>query len=111
MKAKKRRERGFWKKMPARGVIASEAKQPIGPHKERMDCFASLAMTEVGTRPARAVAWLVCQSNAAGCKTQPHDDVHPQYRFGLLPEPLTAPPTGGWKTFADGDPAGSIHQT
>jgi hypothetical protein len=26
-------------------VIASEAKQSIGPHKERMDCFAALAMT------------------------------------------------------------------
>ena len=26
-------------------VIASEAKQSIGPLKERMDCFASLAMT------------------------------------------------------------------
>src|SRR5260370_26381258 len=26
-------------------VIASEAKQSILPHKERMDCFASLAMT------------------------------------------------------------------
>ena len=24
------------------------------------------------------------------------DDPHPQYRFGLLPEPLTAP-LGGWK--------------
>jgi hypothetical protein len=28
-------------------VIASEAKQSIVPHKERMDCFASLAMTNV----------------------------------------------------------------
>jgi hypothetical protein len=27
-------------------VIASEAKQSIAPRKERMDCFASLAMTE-----------------------------------------------------------------
>jgi len=26
-------------------VIASEAKQSISPRKERMDCFASLAMT------------------------------------------------------------------
>jgi hypothetical protein len=26
-------------------VIASEAKQSISPSKERMDCFASLAMT------------------------------------------------------------------
>jgi hypothetical protein len=29
-------------------VIASEAKQSISPHKERMDCFASLAMTVRG---------------------------------------------------------------
>jgi hypothetical protein len=28
-------------------VIASEAKQSISPHKERMDCFAALAMTEL----------------------------------------------------------------
>ena len=27
-------------------VIASEAKQSTSPHKERMDCFASLAMTK-----------------------------------------------------------------
>src|SRR6266568_4778923 len=27
-------------------VIASEAKQSISPHEERMDCFAALAMTE-----------------------------------------------------------------
>jgi hypothetical protein len=27
-----------------------------------------------------------------------HDDPHPQYRVGLLPEPLTAPAFGGWKT-------------
>jgi hypothetical protein len=26
-------------------VIASEAKQSISPHKERMNCFAALAMT------------------------------------------------------------------
>jgi hypothetical protein len=26
-----------------------------------------------------------------------HDDPHLPYRFGLLPEPLTAPPPGGWK--------------
>ena len=31
-------------------VIASEAKQSISPHKERMDCFASLAMTWMGPR-------------------------------------------------------------
>jgi hypothetical protein len=27
-------------------VIASEAKQSIVPHEERIDCFAALAMTE-----------------------------------------------------------------
>src|SRR4051794_9333363 len=32
-----------------------------------------------------------------GCKRSHHDDPHPPYRFGLLPEPLTAPPSGGWK--------------
>jgi hypothetical protein len=26
-----------------------------------------------------------------------HDDPYPQYRFGLLPEPLTALPFGDWK--------------
>ncbi|MEH2559515.1 hypothetical protein V1286_007044 [Bradyrhizobium algeriense] len=29
-------------------VIASEAKQSMPRHKERMDCFASLAMTRIG---------------------------------------------------------------
>ena len=29
-------------------VIASEAKQSMPRHKERMDCFASLAMTRMG---------------------------------------------------------------
>jgi hypothetical protein len=29
-------------------VIASEAKQSISRHNERMDCFASLAMTGIG---------------------------------------------------------------
>jgi len=31
-------------------VIASEAKQSISPPKERMDCFASLAMTRMARR-------------------------------------------------------------
>jgi hypothetical protein len=31
-------------------VIASEAKQSMSPSKERMDCFASLAMTLIGRR-------------------------------------------------------------
>jgi hypothetical protein len=35
------------------GVIASAAKQSISPRKERMDCFASLAMTVFRTSDAR----------------------------------------------------------
>jgi hypothetical protein len=35
-------------------VIASEAKQSISPHEERMDCFASLAMTVLGAPPVTA---------------------------------------------------------
>jgi hypothetical protein len=31
-------------------VIASEAKQSMSPHEERMDCFAALAMTWIGRR-------------------------------------------------------------
>ena len=34
------------KQSRARAVIASEAKQSIAPRKERMDCFAALAMTK-----------------------------------------------------------------
>src|SRR5712691_1172809 len=37
---------GSAKRSIARAVIASEAKQSILPRKERMDCFAPLAMTE-----------------------------------------------------------------
>jgi hypothetical protein len=33
-----------------------------------------------------------------GLKLGHHDDPHPQYRFGLLPRLVTAPPSGGWKT-------------
>src|SRR5229473_3711344 len=36
---------GSAKQPIARAVIASEAKQSIAPRKERMDCFAALAMT------------------------------------------------------------------
>src|SRR5206468_11647088 len=32
-------------------VIASAAKQSISPHKERMDCFAALAMTWIVRSP------------------------------------------------------------
>jgi hypothetical protein len=35
----------------SRVVIASEAKQSISQHKERMDCFASLAMTVLDVNP------------------------------------------------------------
>jgi hypothetical protein len=35
-------------------VIASEAKQSIVPHKERMDCFAALAMTGKGRASPRS---------------------------------------------------------
>jgi sortase A len=37
-------------------VIASEAKQSTSPHKEKMDCFASLAMTEEWTSQMRRFA-------------------------------------------------------
>src|SRR5712675_2331327 len=37
---------GSVKQSIAPAVIASEAKQSIAPRKERMDCFAALAMTE-----------------------------------------------------------------
>ena len=39
---------GSAKQSIARAVIASEAKQSIAPRKERMDCFAALAMTVSG---------------------------------------------------------------
>jgi hypothetical protein len=38
-------------------VIASEAKQSIPPCKERMDCFASLAMTQVVPRSDKVVGY------------------------------------------------------
>jgi hypothetical protein len=41
-------QRAFWNKTCARPVIASEAKQSMVPREERMDCFASLAMTIAG---------------------------------------------------------------
>src|SRR5205814_6320843 len=44
-------------------VIASAAKQSILPRKERMDCFASLAMTvspDARSRPRRAMRPRVC---------------------------------------------------
>src|SRR6476620_2679449 len=37
-------------------VIASAAKQSMSPHEERMDCFASLAMTWIGSGPTRRMA-------------------------------------------------------
>jgi hypothetical protein len=35
----------MWRDRSSNIVIASEAKQSILPRKERVDCFASLAMT------------------------------------------------------------------
>jgi hypothetical protein len=40
---------GSAKQSMAPTVIASEAKQSISPRKERMDCFAALAMTSKHT--------------------------------------------------------------
>ena len=51
---------GSAKQSIARAVIASAAKQSISPRKERMDCFAALAMTwncrrDFAARSARGV--------------------------------------------------------
>jgi hypothetical protein len=53
-------ERDVWKKIIAKFVIASEAKQSIGPQKGRMDCFVAtlLAMTQV--EPQQASNCLSC---------------------------------------------------
>jgi hypothetical protein len=49
-------------------VIASEAKQSIVRHKERMDCFASLAMTDVIDAPSTAtVADMISRSRDMNC--------------------------------------------
>jgi len=54
---------GSAKQSIAPAVIASEAKQSIAPRKEKMDCFAALAMTwncrrdfVLATRSARGAA-------------------------------------------------------
>jgi hypothetical protein len=39
------RKKGDGKRRSFAAVIASVAKQSIAPHQERMDCFATLAMT------------------------------------------------------------------
>src|SRR6266699_155903 len=44
-------------------VIASEAKQSILPRKERMDCFASLAMTAVAL-------WIASRSLSSGAHSR-----------------------------------------
>jgi hypothetical protein len=58
---------------------------------EEGSLLALLAMTaETGARQLLQIrVWRI--------RTDHHDDPHPPYRFGLLPEPLTAPPSGGWK--------------
>jgi len=49
-------------------VIASEAKQSIVPHKERLDCFASLAMTAVIDAPSTAtIADMISRSRDKNC--------------------------------------------
>ena len=49
-------------------VIASEAKQSIVRHKERMDCFASLAMTAViDARSMATTADMISRSRDTNC--------------------------------------------
>src|SRR5882724_976217 len=62
---------GSAKQSIARAVIASEAKQSIAPRKERMDCFAALAMTSkrafaLATRSARGVDETFAPQRAGG---------------------------------------------
>ncbi len=65
-------------------VIASEAKQSIVPRKERMDCFAALAMTSKHTFTAsrrdapEALRESLAQRGRgnAGCPLQPRPRVH-----------------------------------
>ena len=47
-------------------VIASEAKQSTKRHKERMDCFASLAMTRTGPRVESQQRRLLPRDRIAG---------------------------------------------
>jgi len=58
----------------ARAVIASEAKQSIAPHKERMDCFAALAMTSKHTFAAGEDVGLM------GERLRPTGNVSPSLR-------------------------------
>jgi hypothetical protein len=76
-----------------KAVIASEAKQSSAEQGLWIaSSLAPLAMTATtGTQPA-------LQTRISGLKLGHHDDPYPPYRIGLLPEPLTAPPSGGWKT-------------
>src|SRR5713226_1745870 len=65
-------------------VIASEAKQSISPRKERMDCFASLAMTAERSfaprdakRPSRVFIFRPNEGvGNAGCPLHPRPRVH-----------------------------------
>ena len=74
------------KQSRARAVIASEAKQSIAPRKERMDCFASLAMTASpdahsrsrGAMRPRFCVYLSPKEGVgnAGCPLHPRPRVH-----------------------------------
>ena len=75
---------GSAKQSIARAVIASEAKQSIAPRKERMDCFAALAMTSKRAfAPSRreapeALIYLPPKEGVgnAGCPLHPRPRVH-----------------------------------
>src|SRR5712691_8204023 len=77
---------GSAKQSIARAVIASEAKQSIAPRKERMDCFASLAMTWNSRRDfatsrrdaPEALLYLPPKEGVgnAGCPWHPRPRVH-----------------------------------
>src|SRR5229473_1759321 len=75
---------GSAKQPIARAVIASEAKQSIAPRKERMDCFAALAMTSkhtFATSPRNAPEPLMNLPpkegvGNAGCPLHPRPRVH-----------------------------------
>src|SRR4030081_1333512 len=57
---------GSAKQSIARAVIASAAKQSILPRKERMDCFAALAMTE-GERRHATPSPVIAREQAREC--------------------------------------------
>ena len=110
--AKKDAGRGFWKKIVAKAVICersdlsavAQRAKAEAIHLSAEEWIASslplLAMT--GSRGSVtqqfSVQLLFANRTLPGVKCRHHDDAHPPYRFGLLPEPLTALPLGGWKT-------------